>query len=633
MDSTPSKRRRLTVSQSRSARDANTVPQNNEPPLGVSYRSPTKASVRRFNPNLLSGQSATNNANEGSATTRLRSGTHGLNPTALRSRIAAPRLSASPTRETSSSPSRRAQATRESIDRRRNPSLTRTGLSVSGHEEQREQDAENEIQEEAERSLMEEEKLAESVLRKAKRSRTNMAAAMPQLSREQEDPELPPTPVQLGLEKKPPPPAGILSSSPQGKGTGRKAVFKKSPLKPTSESTEQVASEASRPNAASNQTIEQFSQQAAQGTEDQADEGATDNLEFAEQRQKLENLSKQLEVLRSDVSFLLSQVRRNRGNVQQSVSHENVDRLVYFVCSIFLGNADIDRTILTAATAPEQSKSSPLKATPLATRLSTFLPFSKKPKPLPEDPLLEAELLPSYKPVESSNPLVNLQAFSPFTISSAQRLINIRSGEALLNQQQLQLSSPSPAELDLSFVLLSDTDTDTVEYLSLESITLWADAELGTWIRGQAEDTADMATIGWGSSRYLEVAKSRARCWARCYRDFPQHILSISDSQFDSATSETAKSLDMEMARHLGKPSIRFESKISKTSLVFTWHITLDWIGDTESQVSALAALPARWIQLDSQRESLAKIPEAFEKLVKKIGVYEAIKVMVGIVL
>ena len=632
MDSTPRKRRRLTATQPRSARDSNTVPQNDAPPLGVSYRSPTRASLSRFNSNLLFGQSASNNADGDSTTTRIRSGAYRLNPTALRSRVAAPRLSASPTRETSSSPSRRAQATREFIDRRRKSSLTQIRPSVSGHEGQQEQDAETQIQEEAERSLMEEEKLAESVLRKAKRNRTTMAASMPQLSREQEDPELPPTPVQLGLETRPPPPAGILSSSPQRKGAGRKAVFKKSPLKPTSEATEQFASEASGLNAASNQTVEQPSQQPGQGTGDQGDEGMSDDLEFTEQRQKLESLSKQLEALRSDVSFLLSQDRRNRGNAQQSVAQESVDRLVYFVCTIFLGNADIDRTILTTATPQEQSKSSPLKATPLATRLSAFLPFSKKPKPLPEDPLLEAELLPSYKPIESANPLSNLQAFSPFTISSVQRLINIRSGDALLNQQRLHLSSSSPAELDLSFVLLSDTDTDTVEHLSLESISPWADAELGSWIRRQAEDTADMATIGWGSSRYLEVAKSRARCWARCCRDFPQYI-STSNSQLDSATSRAPKSLDTEMTRCLGKPSIHFESKTSKASLVFTWRITSDWIGDTESQVSALAALPPRWTQLDSQRESLTKIPEAFEKLVKKIGVYEAIKVMVGIVL
>ena len=132
----------------------------------------------------------------------------------------------------------------------------------------------------------------------------------------------------------------------------------------------------------------------------------------------------------------------------------------------------------------------------------------------------------------------------------------------------------------------------------------------------------------------------------KCHRAFPQYTSAFSslfttvlDSRKSLETIDVDNNGDQDKIEDeaitplLGKISLRLESKTSKAALQITWCIDLDWIGDVESRVSATASLPARWVERDRQRDSLGKIPKAFELLVRKVGVYEAIKVLVGIVL
>lgn len=153
---------------------------------------------------------------------------------------------------------------------------------------------------------------------------------------------------------------------------------------------------------------------------------------------------------------------------------------------------------------------------------------------------------------------------------------------------------------------------------------------------------ADMAAIGWGSARYLDLALIRAKCWVKCHRAFPQHssltLTTLTSRELSDTADNGADDADDGIENDnlvplLGKVSFRLESRISKAALQVTWHIDLDWIGDVESRVSATASLPPRWIERDGQRDSLSKIPKTFELLVRKVGVFEAIKVLVGLVL
>lgn len=70
---------------------------------------------------------------------------------------------------------------------------------------------------------------------------------------------------------------------------------------------------------------------------------------------------------------------------------------------------------------------------------------------------------------------------------------------------------------------------------------------------------------------------------------------------------------------------------LSEISLHITWRITFDWLGDVESHVSAQASFPLAWKSAD-ERGSLGNVGEVFDRLVRKRGIREAVRIVVGVI-
>ena len=137
------------------------------------------------------------------------------------------------------------------------------------------------------------------------------------IGNEGDEPELPPTPEELGLETRPELPKGILSSSPTRRVTRRKAAMKRSPLKPQNESIQRAQVDVGRQRADSPQGQPS---EAAKLSEAQriGDQDQIDDPEQEKRQQLLEQLSNQRALLEQDVA-ILKKATENTSNSNQHI--------------------------------------------------------------------------------------------------------------------------------------------------------------------------------------------------------------------------------------------------------------------------------------------------------------------------
>ena len=467
---------------------------------------------------------------------------------------------------------------------------------------------------------------------------------------EPEEPDLPPTPTQLGLEPAPERPKGLLFSSPSRRAKRRKGSgVKSSPLKPRDPPPEEKP-----------EKIEGSHSKVAplpQVTKSEVDEV------LLSKQQERERLSRQLRNLQADMTRLEGEVARTQAPADPR-SQEEEDELLYahlitMLIDVGLLLTFLRRSILATTNPTHKETPSNTKQPPLSQRLALFLPFSKRPLPPPLGPSPLSPPLPSHHPLPLSDPLPYLRVFTPLTISSTDILLPSTAPNApLLQRQQITLAS-SHELLSVKLSLTANTTTQTIANLEILNLSPWAGPELGTWIRKRALD-GDMSSIGWAIGRYWEVAQLRARCWERCEQDHG-HLLAqkgkqggktvgkekstllkrqgrlrkedqtLSDDEptnLDDDDPETPSRLDL--LSHLGRTALLFQH--DDVSLLISWRIDFDWTGEVQSHVEASASFPEMWGRGDV-RGSLGKVGDAFEKLVKVKGVSGAVGVIVGLVL
>lgn len=215
-----------------------------------------------------------------------------------------------------------------------------------------------------------------------------------------------------------------------------------------------------------------------------------------------------------------------------------------------------------------------------------------------------------------------------------------------------------------------DTNTHIITDLVIQSLSSWAEPELGSWIRDRAKGIGvagkDISGICWAISRYWELCEKRARCWARCHEEFPELLGESHTPKDDANTAKTlpkkkpgkqrknddppprdrslppSDSHDTEntpapplprqtILQHLGRPSLLFHHPTdANLSLLITWRIAFDWTGEAESHLSAAAAFPRSWQEVD-ERGSLGKVGVVFGGLVERMGVVGAVTGVVGL--
>ena len=295
MESTPSKRRKISSGVSALIYDHT----NKTTSRHSSFMSPTKASLSRFNPSLLSQpRSSTEEAPDGQP---IRSIGGGLSLTPRR-RSQTPRGASSPSR---------------GLENDQNQSLT-IGASPPAEARELEDGAQNSVDEQLEHGLQ-----ANIPQRSSKPGELRNLVSDVVNFQQDGDPELPLTPTQLGLEPAPEPPRGMLSSSPSRRAARRKVANKKtSPLKPREPPPDSTGGKSSQvPLSSIDMNMED--------SQPQSEEIPTDE-ETLEKQGIREELLEQLKGIQDDVTYMEAELDRVKDRLHPgAVSQEECDGLMY----------------------------------------------------------------------------------------------------------------------------------------------------------------------------------------------------------------------------------------------------------------------------------------------------------------
>lgn len=387
---------------------------------------------------------------------------------------------------------------------------------------------------------------------------------------EDEEPRLPSTPTQLGLEPPPEPPKGVLFSSPSRRSKRRtRTSAKSSPLRPRVSATTEIVVD--------------------------------------------------------------SQERSSLGS-----------RTYY---------SNLQEATLNSRGASSTSTSYP-KPQSLAQCLSLFLPFSKPPPPPaprpPTPPRVILDTLPDL-------PLWTLDVTA--TEDSIKNTPPAPPDDPHLRRKEITFASPQKV-LIVKIQATVDLNTKKTTDVTLSSISPWADPELRSWLRKPVQNK-DLAAIREATNRYWQLSEIRAKCWLQCEEEFGNLLASsiLPDTTKSENTLEnrpkgrrkTPNSTDpstlepsnlppstiptiprQSLHYHLGRQSLFFTQ--TPISLLISWRLAFDATGNLESHLSAHAMFPNPWLQAEGGSE-LAKVGEAFDGLLRAgSSVFEAVRVVCGAV-
>ncbi|KAJ5175459.1 uncharacterized protein N7482_001336 [Penicillium canariense] len=304
------------------------------------------------------------------------------------------------------------------------------------------------------------------------------------------EPDLPPTPTQLGLEKAPDRPRGLLSSSPSARHEKRMKrrttdILQGSPLKtlkfqPPAGEDSNHDTDSTRDSHSAAVLEKQRSRKSLVAELRRLKDDVAELSKWAEKVDSSENLSNDTKELNKFLSLLRE---------ESSYIHEPL----------------------------------PLRPTvSISALLSTLLPFSAnlsrptpQASPLPTNPfaLTEMPQAPSY-----------LTVLAPLTLR-AHTSRSASKSISLLETHTLAFSAPSPFPSSLYNVsVVYETNPETQTIISV-SVPTGSDSNkrrvpeaLRQWIDSRLENSLlalDVATLCWGINRYWEASVARAQLWAR----------------------------------------------------------------------------------------------------------------------
>ena len=107
---------------------------------------------------------------------------------------------------------------------------------------------------------------------------------------------------------------------------------------------------------------------------------------------------------------------------------------------------------------------------------------------------------------------------------------------------------------------------------------------------------------------------------------------SLQEREIEEGTTERpfpASVFRSDVVANIGNQSLLFTR--SGVYLLILWRIDFDWIGEVESDISAITSFPTTWENAD-ERGSLRKVGEAFDRLLRQRGILEAIRIMVHLI-
>ncbi|KAL2866835.1 uncharacterized protein BJX67DRAFT_117385 [Aspergillus lucknowensis] len=382
-----------------------------------------------------------------------------------------------------------------------------------------------------------------------------------------EEPDLPPTPTQLGLERPPGRPRGLLSSSPSmqhGKWGKRRA-------------TGDVEQSPSKLRSVDNGAEPEDLTEHVTMTKD------TLFPESVVKKRKLKReLSNNLESLKRDIAKL-------EGLCEKLDQHgEDIEPYLSDLGSVLI-SADPSRTDSTN-TLPNTH--------PMSSLISTLLPFSTKrpPKSRRLSPDLNPFTLDQKAQTESY-----LSALAPLKLTASSNILPSSNSDPFLERHQLVLSAPPPFPDSRYRITISyETNPETQSLVSLSAgIDGSAPEYLRQWTNTRLANPLlklDVSGLCWGINRYWEASLSRARIWSQIEESHSDLIpgrsrLSGSEKSKRPASSgpnhDGTESFTVSDLRrilpHIERTSMLFESKGSSLGVILSCELTIDeWTGEPE---------------------------------------------------
>lgn len=202
------------------------------------------------------------------------------------------------------------------------------------------------------------------------------------------------------------------------------------------------------------------------------------------------------------------------------------------------------------------------------------------------------QAISSHKPVELTDPLPYLEMFTSLKISSKTSLTQGKpSREGLQHKHIVDMSGPQRL-LRTQVSITIDAVKHEINNLQILELSIWAERELGTFIRKQATENG-FGNIGWAVDSYWNIATKRARHWQKCEQAFAHLLIGHGNKDVENERQQLAKSQKMsrkELHRYLGRDMLLLQD--NHVLLKLTWKIDFDWTGEAESAISAETAFP-----------------------------------------
>ncbi|KAH8808532.1 hypothetical protein F5884DRAFT_792545 [Xylogone sp. PMI_703] len=482
------------------------------------------------------------------------------------------------------------------------------------------------------------------------------------------EPQLPPTPSQRGILDP------IARSTPTGihhtpgkrarKNKERAEPFKASPLK-SAPAPVLAPKEVSHTLGNQKENVDPRKRSKARRS---ARFAVPDDPHVAKRKIR-DDLREELKQLRRDVALATKETERLRqqyesGQVEPTAA-SNTEELL---------------DLLVRATEPESPPEPEAKPISAFQSIRSFLPFSTRPKKPPIETTPVPIQPPSHRPVAVEDPLGHLSLFSPLKFSSNIILLpptppldsgdpsSLSPNQAIVLQKHL-ITARSPSGLFSSRLSMTvNPKSLSIVSIDIEKLDPAAEHELGPFIRQKASDQGalgrDIGVICWAMARWFETALLRARFWCAVESEFgspearrssyeryqqsnrkkrkrPVAVMvegedaagGVEDDDTNNDGSNPNKKLKWtkrQLLPHMGRTAMEIEGE--GVELRVEWKVGFDWTGEVENSVSAATRFPRSWQEMD-ERDSLAKIPETFDRLVKEKGPLGAVRTIVRLLM
>ena len=395
-----------------------------------------------------------------------------------------------------------------------------------------------------------------------------------------EEPELPPTPTQLGLD--PPPtarPTGLLSSSsPSGRRTRRTSdYFQSSSL--VVENTAQIIN----------------------GDGDQLGKTHKEEL-LGESVLKRQGVRDELSARKQRLKDSLSELEEMLESLGHSDGDVDMERLKNIMCVVIRESIQTPCLLifLFLSRLPEESQESSADTDPpLSSLISSLLPFSPFSSEEQQPKLTRRTTSSSSTPTntfaleESSQAKPYLQLFAPLAIASQSSETSIAPDSSGLTQTtRLMLTSPPP----FPPTLYKATITYKTDLLSQSLLSVSVSKEstipkvLQNWIDTRLSNPLlklDISTLSWGINRYWEAAVYRAQLWTRLEMEHLRLVHRPRTTQIINGSNQHPVLDAKLLVPHFERTTMLFTSAAQEKSpkILLSCQITLDqWTGEPRLQ-------------------------------------------------